>query len=614
MNKIKTLTLAVAALSAAQASAVSFNIGPVDAQVNTSISYGIAMRTEDRDYGQVHPANAAVFGEAGTGSTYNYDDGTLNYEKNDLISNTLKGTVDLDLVWGDGGFFARGSAFYDSVIMDEDPAFKPYIDETKDAAGQGYDLLDAFLWYNFDIGDIPASARLGRQVVSWGESVFILGGINSINPVNAAAIRKPGVEVKEVLLPVNMAYGSFGVTDTVTLEAFYQLEWENSRPDQCGTFFSTADFATDGCGPVILGGAIEEREILDLYEAGNTQPIATRITPNNEPDDEGQFGVAARWYAEDLGYTEFGFYHMNIHSRVPYISGIPASSPGGQLQYQIEYPEDIKLTGVSFNRGTDSGWSLNGEISLKQDSPIQWNSFEVLLGGLLNPMSLLLEQRAQALVDSGAATDSDDAVAQIAAAGDILEGYDRYDVWQAQMSFIKFFDQILGASRMSFVTEVGAIYVPDLPSLSEARYGRSGAYGIGSVPDSSVDTGDLCSATTLSDGVTGNSGKNLNTDYCTQDGYVDDLSYGIRTRVSLDYPNALFGLNFKPQLSIGLDKGTAPEPGGAFVDGRIKTGLALNFDYLNRYSGGLTYTMYEGSDYDQLVDRDNVSLNLKVTF
>jgi len=603
MNKIKTLTLAVAAFSAASASALEFQMGPVSAQLNTSLSWGIGMRTEEQDMGQIAPQNKA----GGEGSTYNYDDGTLNYEKNDLITNVVKGNVDLEMVMGDGGAFFRGTAFYDDVIMNQDPAFKPYIDETKDAAGAGYDLLDAFVWYNFDMGYVPASVRLGRQVVSWGESTFILGGINSINPVNASAIRKPGVEVKEVLLPVNMAYGSFGLTDTVTLEAFYQLEWEKTRPDACGTFFSTVDIVADGCGPVYLGGTQSELEIAELYEQGYAQAITERITPDDEPKDDGQFGIALRWYSEDLGDTEFGFYHMNIHSRLPYISGYAAGGDIGAFpKYQIVYPEDIKLTGISFNRGTDSGWSIGGELSLKQDYPLQWNSFELILGGTLNDMSLLLRQIAQPLIDSGEAADIDEAVAMLE--GNAFDGFDRFDVWQAQMTFIKFFDQVMGASRLSFVSEIGATYIPDLPGLDEARYGRSGAYGIGSVPGGGGAANDECIDNSATEG------GNINDSYCTQDGYVDDVSYGVRARASLDYPNAVFGWNFKPQLSIGLDKGTAPEPGGAFVDGRVKTDIAFNFDYLNTYSAGLAYTMYDGSKYDQLKDRDNVSLNLKVTF
>jgi len=645
MNKLKTLTLAVAAISAAGAQAFEFNAGPISGQLNTSLSWGMGIRTEDPNLGHVHPLNAAAAGytvsNTEAGSTFNYDDGTLNYEKGDAFTNVLKGNVDLELVMGDGGAFFRGSAFYDTAIMNDDPHFKPYIDETKDAAGSGYDLLDAFVWYNTDIGNVPTSLRLGRQVVSWGESTFIFGGINSINPINASAARKPGVEVKEVLLPVNMAYGSFGLTDTLTLEAFYQLEWEKTRPDACGTFFSTVDFVSDGCGPVILGGASEERVILDNYASGSGgQPITERLD-DVEPSDDGQFGLALRWYAESLGDTEFGFYYMNIHSRTPMISGVAANTtnPATGLQYNtsepalaypqyaIEYPEDIKLMGISFNRGTDSGWSISGEVSLTQDRPIQHNSFELLLAGNLLQTSKLFKQRADEATGGDLDINDPDAVeaAKAALAGQAFDGYDRFDVIQAQMTFLKFFDQVMGASRLTFISEVGVTYIPDLPDLADARYGRSGTTGMGDFDPVAADvTGDgvvdgffTCDASatnSLSQGVDGEAGSNLNPNYCTNDGYVDQTSGGIRVRGILDYPNALFGVNLKPKVALRMDFGNGPEPGSQFIDERIQASVGLDFDYLNKYSGGIAYTAFEGGDYDPLTDRDNVSLNLKVTF
>jgi len=38
---------------------------------------------------------------------------------------------------------------------------------------------------------------------------------------------------------------------------------------------------------------------------------------DDEARDQGQYGAALRWYSEDLNSTEFGFYFMNYHSRVP---------------------------------------------------------------------------------------------------------------------------------------------------------------------------------------------------------------------------------------------------------------------------------------------------------
>ena len=93
---------------------------------------------------------------------------------------------------------------------------------------------------------------------------------------------------------------------------------------------------------------------------------------------------------------------MNIHSRLPLISGEASGGANGATPiYQIVYPEDIKLTGLSFSRGTESGWSIGGEISMKQDVPFQWNAFELLQGGLRNPASLLAQQIIAPLVAAG---------------------------------------------------------------------------------------------------------------------------------------------------------------------------------------------------------------------
>src|SRR5690606_40424869 len=110
----------------------------------------------------------------------------------------------------------------------------------------------------------------------------------------------------------------------------FRSQWEKTRTDPCGTFFSTIDFVADGCGPVILGGNIDERELLAIRDAEiaagvplsqRNAPITERLA-DDEPKDDGQFGLALRTYTDLFGGTEFGFYYMNIHSRVPYISGV----------------------------------------------------------------------------------------------------------------------------------------------------------------------------------------------------------------------------------------------------------------------------------------------------
>jgi hypothetical protein len=635
MKKINTIfkkaPLALALASAVlTANATEFNFGETAIQWDNTISYGVAWRTEAPDARNVMPGNASAMGFEGKGASYNYDDGTLNFKENTIYTNVVKYSTDLEINYKNYGGFFRAKAFYDTEIMDGQREFKELNDETKDAAGKGYDLLDAFVWADYDFGDTPATFRIGRQVVSWGESTFIQGGINSINPVDASAFRRPGAEVKEGLLPVNMVYTSIGISADVSVEAFYQLEWEKTRSDPCGTFFSTVDFVADGCGPVVLGGTIDERDMLALrdleVEAG--VPLPSRISPmterlsDDEAKDDGQYGIAARWYSEALGDTEFGIYYMNIHSRLPFINGsVTNQDRNGVLGngddrsvndnatydsyrplYQIAYPEDNQLMGISFATSTEDGASISGEISYRPDAPIQWNAFELILAGNGAPWSRLYQARAAEV--GGDAT---------SLYGELAEGYDEMDIWQAQMTFIKFYDQVFGADRLSVVAEVGATYIPDLPDLDEARYGRSGVFGIGNndgvFPGAPSEDINFCNNTAA-----GGSSVNANPEYCTDEGYVTELSGGVRLRASMDYNNAFSGINVSPNFAVSYDKGNGPEPGAQFIDERLTTAVGVKFVYQNRTQVSMNYTQFDGGEYNTTKDRDNIALSASYSF
>ena len=100
-------------------------------------------------------------------------------------------------------------------------------------------LLDAYLYGSFGIGETDLQLRLGRQVVNWGESVFIQG-VNQINPIDVPAARRPGAELKEVLLPVALAYANWGF-GFGSMELFYQFDWDNTSIDSCGTYWAVTE-------------------------------------------------------------------------------------------------------------------------------------------------------------------------------------------------------------------------------------------------------------------------------------------------------------------------------------------------------------------------------------
>src|SRR5690606_26506558 len=133
------------------------------------------------------------------------------------------------------------------------------------------------------------------------------------NPIDASAFRRPGAELKEGLLPVEMLYLSQGLTENLTLEAFYQLKWRGTIADNCGTFFSTSDVVGRNCNDRLVFAAV------DLPHG--EQPLGTcvaRVHKDTDASDSGQFGVARRWVVPALNNTEFGFHAMNSHSRNPY--------------------------------------------------------------------------------------------------------------------------------------------------------------------------------------------------------------------------------------------------------------------------------------------------------
>src|SRR5690606_12481772 len=128
--------------------------------------------------GRYMEAQALQVAAAGRFSA-NRDDGNLKYDKGDLISNAAKITSEFSLNWRNSGAFARATYFYDFENADRDDLSR----DAKALIGERFRLLDAFVFHNFSYGESgQGSVRIGRQVVSWGESTFIQNGINVINP------------------------------------------------------------------------------------------------------------------------------------------------------------------------------------------------------------------------------------------------------------------------------------------------------------------------------------------------------------------------------------------------------------------------------------------------
>lgn len=589
------LALAVALATALPAQAASFNIGEIEGKFDSSLSIGASWAMDDADAKFIGKANG------GTASTRTSDDGRLNFKKGETFSKIFKGVHDLQLSYGDTGVFLRGKYWYDFELKDEHRLNYDIDDSGRDRAAKssGTQLLDAFIYHNYLIGDLPGSVRAGKQVVSWGESTFIQNGINAINPADVASLRRPGSEIKEGLIPVNMLYVTQGLSDNLSVEAFYQLEWEKTVLDNCGTFFG-ADTAAQGCdvGMTTYGSDYDrDPSVYGWVPRGEDQ----------EARDSGQFGVAMRWLVPELNDTEFGFYAMNYHSRTPEsmwtvgsakfsaITGAPGPSDAG---YFLEYPEDIRLYGISFATTTPDGTALSGEISHRPNMPLSLNGTDVSTAAGVGGLVGLLGIDGLAIFDNGWSD---------ASQGNLVQGYKRMPFTQAQVSAIHTFDNVLGGDRLTLIGEVGYSHIGNLGSAdgSDLRFGRSSVFGMGHLPDYASALGvtgnDLCKSLL----------NTANPDQCTDKGFYTQNSWGYRLRTQLEFNDAIAGVNLKPNLAFAHDvEGYGP----TFTEGNKSVSVGLDADYLSQYTASLSYTDYFGGDFNTNTDRDFLALSFGVSF
>ncbi len=356
----------------AQAWAFNTQLGPnTSLDVDTTFIYSASMRMKDAS-----ERNLGI----------NEDDGNRSFDQWDLVSNRLLLRTEVDLHRDNIGMFARGRAFYDDVYHHSNEHDSPgthnngplvggelsdhdeFTDAVEDQHGQDLELLDLYAYGRFDLANRPLSIRFGQQVVSWGESLFTLGGISSAQSyADATMLNSPGAELQDIFLPSHQISGRYDIFENLSLAAYCQWEWDAHVSDAAGSYFSTMDYADEGGYRLLAAPGL---------------PISADRLADNDPSDTGQYGVSLIYNADWLNATEFGLYYLNYHEKFPLVRTVPG---GGTLTrdwgdpmlnffdslgYYLDYQEDIDLYGASFSTQVGAT-NISGEVSYRKDYLVQ---------------------------------------------------------------------------------------------------------------------------------------------------------------------------------------------------------------------------------------------------
>lgn len=678
---VTSIATALIAMQSMGANAASFDIGDFAITFDSTFSAGSSWRLKDRDFKYIGKSsnqtfdwsgyqafaprypNYQVWNSPGSYST-NSDLANLNYDAGEAFSQVVKGFHELTIDGGNYGFKTSFMYYKDFAVEGTEvrnsvsgESFDICRDkEAKELVCEDFRFLDAYFYADFDLneGETPVSIRIGEQVLSWGESTLIPHGIN-ITPVDVARLRAPGASLKEAFIPVGMIWASVGLSDTVTLEAFYQYEWQKTNLPVPGSYFSNNDFAGAGgqynniqlnfasnpdmdrdellkqlnqIGALAAGGSLDAATLGSMYLAYPTKFALRASSLDEDASDSGQYGVKLGWFAEDLNYTEFAFYYMNYHSRRPLISGGLANFTSGAIQRDLTllggayaarggitdaeldsleafpkgvlvYPEDIKLYGFSFNT-TIGTTAVSGEMSYRQDEPIQIDDTELLFAAMPEQLAKAgLRPELTGLSQLGdVAVDECEWPVGGYDPGATGVGYCLVDTVQAQFTLIHSFGPSLGLDNLNAVAEVGYINIVNMPDPSEVRFNAPGTPRSGATPDD-VSAG-LINA--------------------VQNGYDDtsmfptDDAWGYRIILAGEI-NSVFGtsLNLKPRVQFSHDvDGITPDPLFLFHEDKKSLSLSMDIEYQSSLSFGMSYNSFFGGQgtINPLEDRDYVSFNV----
>lgn len=350
-----------------QAGAAEYDTGNPDWNLrwDNTLRYNLGMRTEGRDSALANNAT--------------YDESDAKFGKGDIVTDRLDLMSELEVAYKQyHGFRISGSAWRDLAYDNDDktssgdvyypgvgtgastPSYSGgrYSSETsRYHSGPSGELLDAFVFTRFNLGDIPVSVRAGRHTVYWGNGLLIPGHAASYSqaPLDGRkALANPGTETREIFLPLTQVSAQAQVTDKLSVAAQYFLEWDSTRAPEGGTYLASADVALQGPNqlPVAPGFAL---------------PIIDAKTPHNS----GNWGVMAS-YALDFLHSDVSAAYRQFDDYTPW--GLEV----GPNFARYIYAKDTRQYSLGWSAGPVLGnASVGVDLSYRQNAALMSSNFDL---------------------------------------------------------------------------------------------------------------------------------------------------------------------------------------------------------------------------------------------
>lgn len=348
------ITVVLATLGAGATSVQAFSIDTgnqdISMRLDTSLRYNAGWRLGGQnDHFANHPS-------------YHETEGT--FDRGDMVLNRVDVMSQFDLVYqGRHGFRVSGSGWYDHVYRngpEGNPAFgSGYNGDYRGNAdrfhhGPSGELLDAFVFTGFDLGEASADFRIGQHNLFWGESLFntshgIAYAQGPLDGLKAAS--SPGSTAQELFLPVNQISAQLQLNYRWSFGAQYYLDWRGNRLPEGGTYFGSSDM---------------------LWKA----PVHMNLGPVTAPrghdyeGSKGGFGLFARWQPEFLRGSTVGLYYRKFDETQPWGPVFRTDEVSGDIEdFHLAHARDTELYGLSLAT-TMAGWSVGSEVIYRHNTAL----------------------------------------------------------------------------------------------------------------------------------------------------------------------------------------------------------------------------------------------------